>query len=74
MIRGPSTTDQRDVMQSIQYETTFIIGGSIEESLIETTVAHVEELITRNGGVISATNRWGRKRLAYPIEKKNNGY
>jgi small subunit ribosomal protein S6 len=56
------------------YETTCIINASLEDSQIEATITHISEIITRNGGEISATNRWGRKRLAYPIQKKNNGY
>ena len=57
-----------------QYETTFIINASIEDTQIEPLVSHAQEVITNNGGEITALNRWGRKRLAYPIEKKNNGY
>lgn len=56
------------------YETTYIVNASIEESQIEATIARVAEVIERNGGTITATNRWGRKRMAYAIEKKNNGY
>lgn len=56
------------------YETTYIINASLEDSQIEAAVTHVAEVIERNGGAITATNRWGRKRLAYPIEKKNNGF
>jgi len=56
------------------YETTYIINASIEDSQIEATIARVAEAIERNGGTITATNRWGRKRMAYPIDKKNNGY
>lgn len=56
------------------YETTCIINASLEDTQIESTVSHIADVITRNGGEITATNRWGRKRLAYPIEKKNNGY
>ncbi len=56
------------------YETTFIVNASLEDSQIETAVTHATETITRNGGEITAINRWGRKRLAYPIQKKNNGF
>jgi small subunit ribosomal protein S6 len=56
------------------YETTFIVNASIEDTQIENVVTHVQEVITRNGGEITAMNRWGRKRLAYPIQKKNNGF
>jgi small subunit ribosomal protein S6 len=56
------------------YETTFIINASLEDAQIETVITQATEIITRNGGELSATNRWGRKRLAYTIKKKNNGY
>jgi small subunit ribosomal protein S6 len=56
------------------YETTFIINASLEDTQIETVITQATEIIIRNGGEISATNRWGRKRLAYTIKKKNNGY
>lgn len=56
------------------YETTFIVNASLEDAQIEGTITHVTETITRNGGTVSAINRWGRKRLAFTIKKKNNGY
>src|SRR5262245_25849078 len=56
------------------YETTFIVNASLEDNQVETVLAHISEIITRNGGEIKAVNKWGRKRLAYTIEKKNNGF
>ena len=56
------------------YETTFIVNASLEDAQIDIVVNNIQELITRHGGEISAVNRWGRKRLAYTIKKKNNGY
>ena len=56
------------------YESTFIVNASLEDTQIETTLAHVQEIITRNGGEVKAVNKWGRKRLAYTIQKKNNGF
>jgi small subunit ribosomal protein S6 len=56
------------------YETTFIVNASLEDTQIEGAVGHIQEVITRNGGEVTAVNRWGRKRLAYTIQKKNNGY
>jgi small subunit ribosomal protein S6 len=57
-----------------QYETTFIVNASLDDTQIETIVTNVSETITRNGGEITAVNRWGRKRMAFVISKKNNGY
>lgn len=56
------------------YESTFIVNATLEDGQIESVIGHVAEVIIRNGGEISATNKWGRKRLAYPIQKKNNGF
>ena len=56
------------------YETTFIINASIEDTQTEALITHAQEIVTGNGGEIRAVNRWGRKRLAYPIQKKNNGF
>ena len=56
------------------YETTFIVNASLEDAQIESLIAHVQEIITSNGGENVVVNRWGRKRLAYTIQKKNNGY
>ena len=56
------------------YETTFIVNASLEDAQVEATLTHIQEIITRNGGEIKAVNRWGRKRLAFTIQKKNNGF
>lgn len=56
------------------YETTFIANASLEDTQVDTVLNHVTEVITRNGGEIKAINKWGRKRLAYTIQKKNNGF
>ena len=56
------------------YETTFIVNASLDDAQIESAVARVQDVITKNGGTILAMNRWGRKRLAYSINKKTTGY
>ncbi|MBI4548554.1 MAG: 30S ribosomal protein S6 [Ignavibacteriae bacterium] len=56
------------------YEITFIVNASLEDPQVDAYIARLQEFILRNGGEIKATNKWGRKRLAYPIQKKNNGY
>ncbi|MDB5036426.1 MAG: rpsF [Chlorobi bacterium] len=46
----------------------------LEEDTINQVVTKTTEFITRNGGEIKNADHWGRRRLAYPINKKNNGY
>ncbi len=57
-----------------RYETTIIVNGALEEDTITQVVDQTAEFITRNGGEIAETDHWGRKRLAYPINKKHTGY
>ena len=57
-----------------QYETTIIVNASLDDSFIEGVIAKVQDVIIKNQGEVVAVQRWGRKRLAYPIGKKNNGF
>ncbi len=56
------------------YETTFIVNASLDDPQVDAVVARVQDTITKNGGTIKAVNKWGRKRLSYPINKKTNGF
>lgn len=56
------------------YESTVIINGSLEEKQISDAVERISEFIAKHDGEISETDHWGRKRMTYAINKKNNGY
>lgn len=56
------------------YETTFIINASLDDPVIDGLIEKVREFIVKNGGEIIELIKWGRKRFAYPIKKKNNGF
>jgi small subunit ribosomal protein S6 len=56
------------------YETTFIVNASLDDAQVENVIGRVQDVITKNGGTISMLNKWGRKRLAYSINKKTNGF
>ncbi len=56
------------------YETTFIINAALEDGDIETTISKVVGYVENHGGEIKQIDKWGRRRLAYPINKKYNGY
>jgi small subunit ribosomal protein S6 len=55
-------------------EVTVIVNGALEEETIQQVIDRTSEFITRNGGTIKGADHWGRKRLAYPINKKHTGY
>ncbi len=56
------------------YETSFIVNASLDDTQIDAVIGRVQDTITKNGGTINAVNKWGRKRLAYQINKKTNGF
>lgn len=56
------------------YETTFIVNAALEDPDIDGVISKVTGYIENHGGEISQTDKWGRRRLAYPINKKFNGY
>lgn len=57
-----------------KYETTFIVDSLIKNEEIEGIVSKIEKFISNNGGQIEAVERWGKKRLAYEIKKRQYGY
>ncbi len=55
------------------YEVTFIVRPDMDEAAFTSVVDKVKGWITTAGGTITQTNIWGRRRLAYPIEKLTEG-
>ncbi|MCI8648341.1 MAG: 30S ribosomal protein S6 [Firmicutes bacterium] len=55
------------------YEVMFIIDPMLEDDKKEATVEAVQQIINADGEV-SKVDVWGMKKLAYPIQKKNDGY
>ncbi len=57
-----------------EYESVVIINAALEDEDIENVIQKITIYIENHGGVIKEINRWGRRRLAYPINKKYNGF
>ncbi|MFV0516748.1 MAG: 30S ribosomal protein S6 [Aminipila sp.] len=55
------------------YEVMFIIDPTVEDAKKDAVVATVQEIITADGEV-GKVDVWGMRKLAYPIQKKNEGY
>ena len=55
------------------YETLFITDVSNGEEATQVTVEKFVNLITANGEVLGV-NKWGKRRLAYPINDMPEGY
>ena len=51
------------------YELVFIISPEVGEETLEATVSSVNQFVTGKDGVISGEERWGNRKLAYPIKR-----
>jgi small subunit ribosomal protein S6 len=57
-----------------QYELALVVNAKIEDEARLTTLEAAKELIARFGGNVTNVDDWGRKRLAYEIQKMKEGY
>ena len=56
------------------YELAYIVDPEVEEKALPEIEDKVKGWVEATGGVISNVDRWGKRRLAYPIQKKKEGY
>ena len=56
------------------YELLLVISPEVIDEEFEGTVDKISQLITDRGGEISATEPWGKRKLAYPIEHFTEGH
>ena len=57
-----------------KYETLYVITPELEEEATKAVIEKFSGIITANGGEIESVDEWGKRRLAYPINFKNEGY
>ena len=57
-----------------KYELALVVNARIEDDARAEAVDKVKALIERFGGVITDVDEWGKKRLAYEIQKMKEAY
>ena len=57
-----------------KYEVVYIIDPAVEEEARKALIAKFNDLITGNGGSVDKVEEWGKRRLAYAIDYKTEGY
>ena len=57
-----------------KYEMLYILDTSLTDEVRDGIIQKIEDLVSKNGGVIEKTDRWGVKKLQYPINYKSEGY
>ena len=73
---GPKKKETIEVEDSrlFDYELVFIVSPEVNDEDLETAIDNVSQFITGKGGVISNIDRWGKKKLAYPIKHFLEGH
>lgn len=56
-----------------QYELIYVIAPDVDDAGVAELHARVEEIVTAGGGTIDKTDNWGRRRLAYEINRHKEG-
>ena len=57
-----------------KYELTFVVNAKIEDDERAAVVDKCKALIERFGGTITNVAEWGKRRLAYEIQKMKEGF
>ena len=57
-----------------RYETIFIASPTLTDEQAEELVRHFEGIIAEQAGELLKTEKWGRKKLAYEVQKFSEGY
>lgn len=57
-----------------KYELALVVNAKVEDEVRLATVEKAKEYIARFGGTVTNVDEWGKKRLAYEIQKMREGY
>lgn len=57
-----------------KYEMLYILGVDLSDEAKDAIIAKFENVVKEGGGEVEATDKWGVRKLAYPINYKNDGY
>ena len=56
------------------YELLYILNNELADEAKEQVIEKLNAVVTGNGGTVDNVDKWGTRRLAYPINYKNEGY
>ena len=57
-----------------KYELMLILDPEMDERSVSTTVEKLLKVVPADGGTIDNVDVWGRRRFAYEINKKSEGF
>ena len=57
-----------------EYELVYILQPKLDDDGIQAAMDKINDVITNGGGEVVSTERWGMRKLAYPIKRHFEGY
>ena len=54
--------------KSQEYELVYILNPEMTDEVLETRINNINQFITGREGIVDAVDKWGKKKLAYPIK------
>ena len=57
-----------------KYELAVVVSAKIEDEAREAVVEKAKSYVARYGGTVTEVEEWGKKRLAYEIQKMKEAY
>ena len=57
-----------------KYELVYVIDAALEDEARKAVIDRFNAMIEQNGGKVTKVEEWGKRRLAYPINYKTEGY
>ncbi len=57
-----------------KYEMLYILDATLTDEARDGIIKKIEDLVAKNGGVVEKTDRWGVRKLQYPINYKSEGF
>ena len=57
-----------------KYEMLYILTTDMTDEAKDAIIVKFEAIVQNDGGAVEKTEKWGVKKLAYPIDYKSDGY
>lgn len=57
-----------------KYETIFVAQPSLDDEAVKALIEKFKGVIENGGGTVENVDFWGKRRLAYEINKVNEGF
>ena len=57
-----------------RYEVMVILDAGLEEDAIRAIVDRATQIVTNGGGTVDKVDRWGKRRFAYEVHHRSEGY